>query len=191
MRLLLIDFLLNSPDTTNALKTMCKKHDVSVQAAAALDEIELADFDGFIVAGPISEDVLNTVPASLYEILEPGSKPLLGIGVGFGIVCKLVGEDLREVADVAPSATQLRPTDDGAKMFQGTEPIKVVDSPRWQIGQLAKSLAVLAESDSGIEAIKHKKLPWVGLQLLPADFAYPSDARLVIENAVASFGKWG
>jgi anthranilate/para-aminobenzoate synthase component II len=188
MRLLLIDFSLNANDP-ELLKAMCKKHEVHVQAADTLDTINLADFDAFIVAGPIHEDALNAVPTPLYEALQAGNKPVLGIGVGFGVVCRLAGEDLRELADVAPSAEQLRPTDDGSKIFQGTEPIKVVASPRWQIGQLAKSLAVLAESDSGIEAVRHKKLPWSAIQLLPADFAYASDAKLVLENAISALGK--
>ncbi len=79
------------------------------------------------------------------------------------------------------------PTDDGAKVFQGSDPLCVVESKRWNIDELPKKLSVLARSETGIEAVRHKTLPLYGIQLLPKDFTYPSDAKMVFENLLAVF----
>lgn len=203
MRLLLIhpvDFDLQP------LLALCSKHEVDT-VPAGTPNFGLKNgptaYRALILAGPVTagkdswEAQDKAVVSSLHDILqgEAGAVadktrqqavlPVIGLGWGFTMVCAALGEDLYELAERDVAATTVRPTDDGAKLFQGTEPIKVAEGTRWAIDQLPRSLRVLAMSESGIEAVKHNKMPLLALQMLPEDFVYPSDGKLVFENALS------
>ena len=141
-------------------------------------------YDAVVIAG--SYEVDGPQP----ELAEPDSAtPVIGIGSGFEIACKLVGLDIAQTFEQAAGSSRLIPTEDGAKLFQGTDPLIVTESKRWLIDELPKSLQVLARSETGIEAFRHKHQPLVALQQLPEDFVYASDAKLVYGNLFGLFGR--
>jgi anthranilate/para-aminobenzoate synthase component II len=158
---------------------------VTVQPAtipATLDE-----FSAIVVSGAYEA----TMPGrfELVQLLAGLDKPLIGVGIGYEVLCQVLGIDLDALADCAVGATRIIPTDDGAKLFQGTDPLLVKESMRWLVEELPKSCQVLARSDSGIEAFRHKKRPLTAIQQLPDDFTYPSDAKMVYANLFAALGK--
>ena len=83
----------------------------------------------------------------------------------------------------------MTPTDEGSKLFQGTDPIRVGETERWTIDEMPRELVVLARSESGIEAVRHRTKPVYGLQLRPEDFKYASDGKLVFANILDTFAR--
>jgi len=196
MRLLLVCPATYDPE---ALQALCSRHECAVLRSEELDDTtDVTAYDAILLVGETKptgttdEVVVSTLKNLGFGVAAQSgtpARPLVGLGWGFLIICSLYGEDLEAVANLGEAAETLRPTDDGARLFQGTEPMKVHPTERWYIDQLAKQFLVLATSDSGIEAVKHKKQAVLALQLLPGDFVYPSDGKLVLENALSMVHK--
>ncbi len=180
------------------LEAVCAGQDVVVVAAAELDDNifdAINTFDAVILAGAfnandtVGEDV-KRYQAQL-DIVSSSNVPILGIGFGFELVSYAFGARLESIGEMSVGAAAVIPTDDGAKIFQGTDPIKIRETNRWLVEaeDMPKLLMVLATSETGVEAFKHKSKPVYGLQLYPEDFMYASDGKLVLENIFASFKK--
>jgi anthranilate/para-aminobenzoate synthase component II len=123
------------------------------------------------------------------ELVRLTDKPVLGIGLGFELICYAFGCQLHEESERAAGAISVRPTGDGSKVFQGTDPIKASETQRWAVDDVPRELVVLARSDNGIEAVRHKTRQIFGLQLQPEDFVYASDGKMVFENILDAFRK--
>jgi len=156
-----------------------------------VDALANADsYDGLIVAGSYSSDtatVSDNDPQAWQTLLEnirDAERPVLGLGWGFELVCAAFGVALDQLGEQSAGEEVMTPTEAGAVVFQGSDPIKVQPIVRWQVEaeDLPKVLQALAISDGSVEAVRHKKLPVFGLQLFPEEFVYPSDGKLVVEN---------
>lgn len=180
MRLLLIDLALSE---TESITRTCTRHDLTIVDSDAFDKAQAEAADCLIIAGPVIGH--RVFPRDVLAMIA-GGKAVLGLGAGFAAILEAHGVHVAELADHAPGAAVMRPTEDGAKLFQGSEPIKLTPSDHWHLEELGRGLAVLADSDSGVEGFRHKKYPQIGIQLLPQGFAYQSDAKLIIENTLAA-----
>lgn len=188
MRLLIINF-----DTAHSqsLRVICSRYDVIyVTSLSQASAQEAGSYDAVVMAGTYDGDDTEIAQAAI-DFVKQLQVPMLGICYGFQLLCAAHGVDLDDLGERNISANRITPTDDGAKLFQGSDPMLAEQTVRWQIEELPKALVVLARSETGIEAIRHKTLPMYGLQLYPEDFSYLSDAKLVYGNILASFVKRG
>jgi anthranilate/para-aminobenzoate synthase component II len=184
-------FLINMGGASrDTLQAYIAKHELVI--AETITDKDL--YDAVVIAGTCepgtdSQDPL-VIDSDLRDRLSDSTKPVVAIGGGgFELACGLVGMEIAEVFEQDSGASRIIPTDDGAKLFQGTDPLVVKETKRWLVDELPKSLQVLARSESGIEAFRHKQRPLIALQQLPEDFAYPSDAKLVYGNIFGLFGR--
>lgn len=193
MRVLVID---NGGQPAEALETLtqiCIGRQGDASAVTTVSGAEFAndlagtnldEYDSFVITGGFLDDsIMNQAYfMSEVELVMGVAKPILGIGSGFEVICYAFNAQLHEIAERTMSADKVVPTDAGAKIFQGTDPIKINECSRWNVDELPRELVVLARSENGIEAVKHKLRPIYGLQLQPQDFAYPSDGTMVFKN---------
>lgn len=202
MRLLSID---NSSDNSSdnpsgqsdLLQTLSARHDVTALSGADIEAIDAlvsgdsGGFDGLILTGSYGQGLAWDQPYFMPEVslLQAFERPVLGIGLGFELICYHFGCQLHETSERQVGAGKAVPTADGAKLFQGSDPILLNPAQRWNVDELPRELVVLARSETGIEAIRHKTRPVYGLQLAPEDFKYPSDAKLVYRNIFDQFEK--
>ncbi len=185
MRLLLITTDTN-PDRT--LAGLYTKHDIKTASADDIDTVEADSYDVCIVYGGYgAADIKPGQYGLLMTFISAGTKPLLAVGFGFELVCRAFGADLAQLGELETGTVRILPTDDGAKLFQGSDPLCVKETRRWSVDELPKKLAILAKSETGIEAIRHKTLSIYALQQLPEDFVYASDAKMVFENLLAAY----
>ena len=182
MKLLVID-LGDAP--VQALVDLVRAVEFVVVQPAALPD-DLAGYDGVIVVGASTAKQPGT---ELLGMLDLAKKPLLGIGAGFETATTLLGFDMASVYERGEGSRKLVPTEDGAKLFQGTDPLSISETERWLFDEAPRGIQILARSESGIEALRHKQKPVMALQQLPEDFAYNSDAKLVYSNLLTFFGK--
>lgn len=168
------------------LQQLAAKHQLDSAQPTTIPE-SLGGYGAVIIAGAYGSESHGRF--ELVQWLAGLEIPLLGIGIGYEVMCQVLGIDLDAIAEQATAAMRIIPTDDGAKLFQGTDPLLVKEGPRWLVEELPKACQVLARSDSGVEAFRHKKRPITAIQLLPDDFTYPSDATMVYANLLGMFGK--
>ena len=118
----------------------------------------------------------------LVSFLGQTEIPVLAIGFGFELFCRAQGIDLGQYGERGTGADKIEPMTNGVKLFQGSDPLRVVENERWLTDEFPKKLQALAQSQSGVEAARHKTKLQFGLQQRPQDFAYTSDAKMVYEN---------
>ena len=175
------------------LEVICSKQDLRVVPVDDLAATTVGDFDALLLAGGFrpSNEPQPGWYRPLVELVQGSGKPVLGIGLGFELVCAAYGASLVELGELAAGAPVMVPTEDGTRLFQGTDPLRVAEAVRWLVAaeDLPKVLQVLAASETGIEAVKHRTLPAYGVQLYPEDFTYPSDGKLVYENLLSALQK--
>jgi anthranilate/para-aminobenzoate synthase component II len=185
MRLLLLSYELASDDESLVyLHGLLSAHQVEQRQTESFEAAEADGFEAVLLLGRANAvDCDSSTQQELGDWLAETGIPVLACGWGFGIMLSAYGFDAA-AAEQVEAATTLIPTEAGSSLFQGTDPLKVEPSVRWSIDRedLPKGLQILASSDTGIEALRHKKQPKFGIQLLPTDFTYPSDAKLVYGN---------
>lgn len=195
MRLLVVD---NGTKQLDALTDICaaggKREVTTVTAEQYVQDLAGTGLDGFdaiVLSGDYENGLAWEQSYFLREteLVMDTAKPILGIGLGFELILYAAGYQLHEVAERTEGATRVVPTEDGSKVFQGTDPIIVADGHRWNIDELPKGFVALAKSETGIEAIRHKTKLMYGLQLHPENFKYSSDAKMVFENIFEVFAK--
>jgi GMP synthase-like glutamine amidotransferase len=186
MRIALIDL---GAAPVGAMRELLAKHELSLVDGQVALEAFAGGYDGIVLMGSYDTDILDEAYMTrLAEAVRGTEVPVLGVGRGFQ-VCAASGMDVAVVADCEVAATKIVPTNDGAKIFQGSDPMLVKGIRRWHIDELPKNLQVLARSDTGIEAFRYKQRPVVAIQLGLEDFVYVSDGRLVLKNLLALFGR--
>lgn len=183
MRLLLID---NGTRHLEQLEALLSRHEVTTIEPDGLDEVSVADHEAIILSGSYEHSVVYDQAYFLKEVelVRTTDRPILGICLGFELICYAYGCQLHELAEKIEGAGQVTPTGEGAKIFQGTDPIRVFEGHRWNVEDVPKELVVLARSDSGIEAVRHRLKPMYGLQFHPEDFRYGSDGKMVFQNII-------
>ena len=158
------------------------------------------EFDGLIVIGdyndnpPLTDATTVTSGDSTVSfvvgLLQSTEWPVLAVGFGFELLCAASGIDLSQFGDRGAGAEKIEPTTEGNKLFQGSDPLRVKPTERWLTDEFPKKLQVLARSDTGVEAVKHKTRLLYGLQQRPEDFVYPSDANMVYRNIFSAFDQY-
>ncbi len=178
------------------LQAVCARYhnDVDIKTAAEVTTVgELDSYDVLIIAGAYwPTNALNTKDRQrILDIICSANLPMIGIGLGFELICYAFGVDVAKIGERLKGDSIITPTEEGAKSFQGSDPMRVHETERWSVESedLPKIVSVLAVSATGVEAIRHKSKPIYGLQLFPEEFEYASDGKLVLENILSSFQK--
>lgn len=188
MHLLLID---NGTRQLDELLRLCQSHQVTTISPEQLAGVDGGGYDGIVLSGSYQHNPVYEEPYFMAEIslLQTTTKPVLGFCQGFELICYAYGCQLHELAERQLGAAKVTPTEDGAKIFQGTDPVIVTEAHRWDIEVVPRDLVVLARSETGIEAVRHRNKQIYGLQFYPEDFKYSSDGKMVFDNILDALTK--
>ncbi len=130
------------------------------------DEINSSDL--IILSGGHKDPVsLNPEKYSAeIELVKSTDKPVLGICMGFEIIAYAFGSELERMHNKESKALELKwVVETPISSYFNT--VKVQEHHRWRIKSLGLELTALAESQDGIEIIKHKDKPIYGFQFHP------------------------
>jgi para-aminobenzoate synthetase len=171
MRVLLID---NHTEHKKALEAALAGHDVEVQKYRPGLNFHTEGKDLVILSGGGGEgrEIYDTHKAGhlWYEdelnFVKNCDKPLLGICMGFEIICRAYGSSVEEMPAVVEGATDLKVTRKGKKAFV-QKSIRQHEAHKWRVKKAPKGFKVLAKSPTGIEIIKHKRRPIIATQFHP------------------------
>ena len=101
------------------------------------------------------------------RLVRTCQKPIIGICMGFEVICRAFGERVEEMADLVQGMTRLQVTPAGAALFRRPH-IRQLEAHRWRVRSVdADEFEVLAQSSTGVEIIRHRRRPIVATQFHP------------------------
>lgn len=171
MKILLVD---NNTEYKRELAELLSDHEVETQKYRPGLEFRTKGKDLVILSGGGGEG------REIYDVHSAGhlwyqdqidfvrkyDKPLLGICMGFEIICKAYGAKVEEMPKALEGTYDLVVTKEGQDML-ALKKIKQYEGHKWRVKQTPKGFKVLAKSPTGIELIKHKKKPMWATQFHP------------------------
>ena len=171
MKILLID---NHTAHKRALFEALKGHDLEVQQYRPGLSFNTGGKDLVILSGGGGEgkEIDDTIKAGhlWYEdelnFVKNCDKPLLGICMGFEVICRAYGSSVEEMAKTIQGPAFLKVTRGGRKLLAHKK-IHQYEAHKWCVKKSPKGFKTLAKSSTGVEVIKHKKKPILATQFHP------------------------
>lgn len=171
MKILLID---NHTEHKRALHEALKGHEVEVQRYRPGLEFNTQAKDLVILSGGGGEgkeiDDAHKAGHLWYQdeidFILNCKKPILGICMGFEIICRAYGSKVEEMPKEVKGPAYLKVTRSGRK-FLDHKKIHQYEAHKWRVKKAPKGFKTLAKSPTGIEIIKHKNRPIMATQFHP------------------------
>ena len=171
MKILLID---NHTEHKRALHEALKGYEVEVQKYRPGLKFNTEGKDLVVLSGGGGEG------KEIYDIHKAGhlwyedelnfvknyDKPILGVCMGFEIICRAYGSKIEEMAKELKGPTYLKVTRNGRKLLSHKK-IHQYEAHKWRVKKAPKGFKTLVKSSVGIEVIKHKKKQILATQFHP------------------------
>jgi len=157
--------------------------EVEVIDVLDLDKIDFSLYDAFILSGSSKYSVVSNVDIYSLEIelIKKSDKPILGICLGFELICYAFDEMLEFYKKRLEGNFEVDIILED-KLLEGiSSPLTVYGAHKWTISK-TNFLKVLATSNSGIEILKHPEKLIYGLQFHPEAKKYKQ--QKIIDNFV-------
>jgi GMP synthase-like glutamine amidotransferase len=100
------------------------------------------------------------------EFVKNCTKPIIGICMGFEVIAKAFGRDMDKVECYFEDFKSVKTTRKGKKFLDMTD-MKQFEAHHMGIKKAPKGFDVLAESEYGVEIIKHRRRPILATQFHP------------------------
>lgn len=171
MKILLVD---NHTEHKEALAKALAGHDIEIQKYHPALEFHTYEKDLIILSGGGGEGrEINDVHQAGHlwyqhqiNFVKDCDKPILGICMGFEIICHAYGSKVEEMDRVIEQPLDLTVTKNGRKAL-GHDTIRQYEAHKWRVRKTPKGFKALAKSPTGIEVIKHKKKAILATQFHP------------------------
>jgi anthranilate/para-aminobenzoate synthase component II len=165
------------------LKSALGGNELTVVRYDQIASVEKQKYDKIIISGGDVFNVIRPSEKCLREIdfIMNSRKPLLGICLGFELICKAYGADIIRMGDVVQGLIPIRKTGNHNLLERIPETFKAYESHKHSVKRVGDDLLALAESEYGIEAIRHKSKHTYGVQFHP-EVLLQSPATNVLEN---------
>jgi len=171
MKILLID---NHTEHKRALHEALKGYEVEVQKYRPGLKFNTEGKDLVVLSGGGGEG------KEIYDIHKAGhlwyedelnfvknyDKPILGVCMGFEIICRAYGSKIEEMAKELKGPTYLKVTRNGRRLLSHKK-IHQYEAHKWRVKKAPKGFKTLVKSSVGIEVIKHKKKQILATQFHP------------------------
>ncbi len=147
-----------------------------------------SQFDLIVLSGSSTSSVMWNEKAFEREIelIRSANVPLIGICFGYELIAHAFGGTLREMTVPHTGIRTITFTD---ATLTSRKALSVYEHHRWVIDTLPDVFEVLAYSDDGPEAIRHKTLPLYGLQFHPEKCEDDTETRALFTRLVSSFDR--
>ncbi len=100
------------------------------------------------------------------DYVRKTEKPVLGICMGFEVICKAFGADVEEMPATIKGIMSISATEAGKEMFK-ISGLKQYKAHKWRVSKAPKEFDLLAKSASGAEIIMHKDKAIIATQFHP------------------------
>ena len=185
MKLLVIDnFSVNFMDLRNSLKG----YDYDVVKYNEISPGILRKYDKIILSGGHAFDLLhrNNKYKKEMELIKKTNKPLLGICLGFQLICKTYGARLGNLKKYEHGLLRIRKKREDSLLKGINNNFWVFENHRHIVTKISPKLISLAESKDGVETVKHAQKSIWGTQFHPEHFIRKSVGRKILRNFLDS-----
>jgi len=180
MNILIID---NGSSHIDGLEAAFRGHDVIVKPFSDVDLDIEKPCDAIVLSGghgfPVIGNENRLAPET--EIVKRATVPVLGICYGCELIARAYGSTLEQLEKKEEGVAKVRVIQDDP-IFNRIDNFNAYEGHRWAIKKVGADLNVLAESESGIEAIKHKSKLVYGVQFHPEVFKKEAAGTALIRN---------
>ncbi|MFM7088944.1 MAG: glutamine amidotransferase-related protein [Candidatus Paceibacterota bacterium] len=180
-KILVVD---NHTSSLDHLKSILKDFDFSVINKLEFKSEIATPYDVVILTGGSGVDsVKNHKEDYLAQIdfIKSTNKKVIGICLGCEIVATAFGCTIEELPQKAKGIIDI--------IYQG-ERIPVYESHRFAITDTSPDIDILATSSTGIEIIRHKEKPIMGLQFHPESFIDKTKGKEIFLELIAKDAPW-
>lgn len=166
MRVLIIN---NHTKHLDALATLFLNADI-IDKNDLREDINYSSYDLVVISGGSGIPTVLDYPDEYNfesKLITETSRPVLGICLGSEIITYAFGGILQKLEMTHKGIIELDILDKNLKKILGSNFINVHESHKIGIKQIPKNFIVCATSEHGVEIIKHKTKPILGIQFHP------------------------
>ncbi len=147
-------------------------------------------YDKIILSGGHIFNVLypNKTFQNEAKIIMEFKKPLLGICLGFQLICKIYDAHVEQLKEYEYGLLKINKVQEDIVLQGIPNSFYVFESHHNSVKSVGKKLIPLAVSKQGIEIVRHVSKPIWGTQFHPEHFGKKSIGRKLINNFI-DFGK--
>ncbi len=130
----------------------------------------LGIYDLLVFSGGSSVPTILRHPEEYKAEIETVKKttiPVIGICLGCEVITKAFGGELQELPEEHRGVIDLQITNSDLEKSLGSSKITVMEGHHIGIKQMPQSFVSCAQSEHGVEIIKHKDRPIIGVQFHP------------------------
>ena len=187
MNILLID---NGTIRIIELQKLLQGNNVTTIKFGDIKPSENEKFDLIILSGSSQFPVLGN--EQLYQnelsLIRNTNIPLVGICLGFELICYAYGGKLRELENKEKGIIEIQVTNPNG-IFSGLPNFQVYESHQWTIDELPDELIEIAKSKNGVEVIKYKNRKIYGFQFHPEMFVEKTCGDEIFNNLLATLNQ--
>jgi len=150
------------------IKSLLKDFQITTIPFAKADKSYVQDYDLLILTGSSSYPLVGHQSqfANEIEIIKTLDIPIIGICLGFELISYAYGAELLHVNKKIQGINVIRPIVKDF-LFSGISDFEVYEGHRWLVKEVPPSIEGIAESNDGIEVIRHKRENKYGFQFHP------------------------
>jgi GMP synthase (glutamine-hydrolysing) len=189
MKILLID---NLTVHLAKLKRLLLGNEVTIVDFRELSTVKDMDFDLIVLSG--GSDFSIRKHEDLYQnelnIIKNSAKPIIGICLGFQLICYAYGANLESLGDKRQGLIDLELLQPH-EIFENLVNLQVLEAHRWAIKTLPEDLMGLARSVDGFEIVKHREREVYGLQFHPEILEGDNGGKKIFDNLLNFFNDNG
>lgn len=171
MKILLIN---NHTQHLTELSAALEGNDVEIRSYQPGVDFSCEDKDLIILSGGGGEGLeINDEhkPGRLWyydqmEFIRSCQKPIVGICMGFEVISRAFGAQVKEMGYLIERFADLNTTGQGQTLF-GKPELRQFEAHSWHVPEAPQGFDVLAASATGVEIIKHQSRPILATQFHP------------------------
>lgn len=150
---------------------------VTIADVVDLNNINFGSFDLIILSGSSTYGIkdLSEVYSTELNFISSTSIPLIGICMGFELICEAFGAEFNKLNSKDLSIREIKYKD---KFFL------VKEAHLYSVTNVNEELKVLATSENGIEIVKHNTRPIIGVQFHPESMTQELDGDELFDSLI-------
>lgn len=180
MRILIIN---NGTNVLHNFIRILSDHSIEIFRHTDLSAIAFSTYDALILTGSSEYSIEFNRKAYKREseIISESSMPILGICLGFELICDIYGSTVRRHKKRTKGIKNILLQKQDNLFYTLHKPL-VYENHVYRVETAPENFDILATSDTGIETIKHRSKCLYGVQFHPEVYPNRTDGPIIINN---------
>lgn len=180
MKILIVN---NGTKIVHNFTRILSEHEVDVVRQTGLKSASIKHYDAAILSGSseYSIELYRHMYAVEEKIIIEASIPILGICLGFELIIDAFGGQVRRHTTRTKGVKKII-LNQSNRLFTSLHKPVVYQNHTYRVEAVPGDFEILAHSETGIEAIRHKKRCVYGVQFHPEVYPNRTDGPIILDN---------